>query len=353
MKSLTDCDVIAIASDEQAYISDFIHHYIYLGFSNIFIGINNTTDRTNDILELIKKKYSKIHIVDVNNSHKFGNQNQSYRQLFEIAQATTSSSYCLFVDIDEFWVAPPFATTVKSFLTNKPAFDCFSFQWVNCFTEKPFTYPLSPSPRKINSHVKSMISYDSDPIELRCHAPILRSRPTIRTFVGNSTNNNYTTQEDQIIIDQKTGDPSIYQSKSNHSGFIFHRIQRSEIEYAYRLFKPHANEINSGKHFKSNRNGYQNLSSITYSKDFFSKILPCKELERYHESIRNFNLECNTLELIITARKSMCEEVVWEKLLAASQQTISREYSTMVKIFAGTRFHSWILKTLKTNKYIE
>ena len=46
------CDVLCIASDEAPYVHEFIHHYIYLGFKNIFIGTNNCSDNT---VEIIKK----------------------------------------------------------------------------------------------------------------------------------------------------------------------------------------------------------------------------------------------------------------------------------------------------------
>ena len=33
------CDVITVASNEGPYIAEFIHHYLYQGFSNLFIGL--------------------------------------------------------------------------------------------------------------------------------------------------------------------------------------------------------------------------------------------------------------------------------------------------------------------------
>ena len=52
------CDVITVASNEGPYIAEFIHHYLYQGFSNIFIGLNNdTSGQTGSIVELITKQY--------------------------------------------------------------------------------------------------------------------------------------------------------------------------------------------------------------------------------------------------------------------------------------------------------
>ena len=51
------CDVITVASNEGPYIAEFIHHYLYQGFSNIFIGLNNdTSGQTGSIVELITKQ---------------------------------------------------------------------------------------------------------------------------------------------------------------------------------------------------------------------------------------------------------------------------------------------------------
>jgi hypothetical protein len=52
------CDIITITGNEECYIAQFIHHYLYLGFSNIFI--NNCQDNTPAILKKIAKIYPKI-----------------------------------------------------------------------------------------------------------------------------------------------------------------------------------------------------------------------------------------------------------------------------------------------------
>ena len=35
------CDVICKAANEGAYITEFIHHHLLLGFRHLFIGVNN------------------------------------------------------------------------------------------------------------------------------------------------------------------------------------------------------------------------------------------------------------------------------------------------------------------------
>ena len=50
------CDAITIASNEGPYIAEFIHHYLFQGFSNIFIGLNNdSSGKTGPIIEAISR----------------------------------------------------------------------------------------------------------------------------------------------------------------------------------------------------------------------------------------------------------------------------------------------------------
>ncbi|MGB4699028.1 MAG: hypothetical protein WBH13_00695, partial [Parasynechococcus sp.] len=48
------CDLICVASNEGPYIAEFIHHYLYQGFSDIFVGLNNdSSGLTEPILKAI------------------------------------------------------------------------------------------------------------------------------------------------------------------------------------------------------------------------------------------------------------------------------------------------------------
>ena len=54
------CDIITITGNEECYIAQFIHHYLYLGFSNIFIGINNCLDNTPALLKKLPRYIRKF-----------------------------------------------------------------------------------------------------------------------------------------------------------------------------------------------------------------------------------------------------------------------------------------------------
>ena len=68
------CDVISIVSDEQAYIAEFVHHYLYLGFSNIYLGINNSSDRTYAIIHKISEKYKNVIPINVDKQFWLGHR---------------------------------------------------------------------------------------------------------------------------------------------------------------------------------------------------------------------------------------------------------------------------------------
>ena len=109
------CDVITVASNEGPYIAEFIHHYLYQGFSKIFIGLNNdTSGQTGSIVELITKQYPHVHLINTDQEHRQGQQRSSYCRLYDKASKISKSSHCMVVDVDESWVAYPLTPASRS-----------------------------------------------------------------------------------------------------------------------------------------------------------------------------------------------------------------------------------------------
>ena len=302
------------------------------------------SDQTEDILKLIRKIHPNIHYISVDEEIIHGRQSLCYRKLFELGKEVSNSAYCLFVDIEEFWVAKPFPKTINIFLEANPTFDCFSFQWVNCFNEDAFAYPLQDSAKKGNSHVKSMIGYSSEPVELRPHAPILKSKKIISSIIGDTINQNFSIKDDKIFINQKTINPSTASLGNKHQALIFHRIQRSELEYTHRLFKPHANADPTVSKFKTNRNGFRTPPIKRDLTEFYKSFLPKIEILRYHKSLQEFINTCGTKELVHQAQMSMSENVILGKILKIPRESLIRDKNTIERIFSGTRFIDYILK---------
>ena len=53
-KSKIKTKIVAVAKDEGAYFSEWIHHHLYLGFDAIDIYVNRTSDNS---LEILKKNF--------------------------------------------------------------------------------------------------------------------------------------------------------------------------------------------------------------------------------------------------------------------------------------------------------
>ena len=115
------CDVICIASNEGPYIAEFIHHYLYLGFSNIFIGLNNdSSGETGPIIQSIAERFPNIHLINTDQAHQNGKQRGSNCQLYSEAARISTSSHCMVVDVDEYWVTTPFSNKISDFLKEFP-----------------------------------------------------------------------------------------------------------------------------------------------------------------------------------------------------------------------------------------
>ena len=95
--------MITFASNEGPYIVEFIHHYLYQGFQNLFIGLkNDTSGQTGPIVAAIAKNYRQVHLIDTDQEHQLGKQRGSYCRLYEEASKVTTASHCMVVDVDEY-----------------------------------------------------------------------------------------------------------------------------------------------------------------------------------------------------------------------------------------------------------
>ena len=338
------CDVICIASDEAPYLHEFIHHYLFLGFSNIFIGINNSSDKTHDFALQLAADDPRIHVISTDDVHVELTQRSSYSKLYQYAASVTHSSYCLFVDVDEFWVAKPFPMNVEAYLQHFKDFDCLSCNWVNCFNEDQFSPPLSRGlDFRLKSSVKSFVAYQADLVELRCHAPVFRqSSARVIDAAGNP--------QDLIVTEigfEAPGAivPSEKQFYSeSFTSVVLHRHNRSVLEYSYRMFKPHANQVKyiGGKSdpipFKENRPGCNKITGTSISADFINTILPTDMKSDYYQSLENFIQASGVADEIEKARSQISDQEIKRRISELDQSTLLRCRSVWEKGFLGTPY---------------
>ena len=344
------CDVICIAANEGPYIHEFIHHYIYLGFKNIFVGVNNSEDQTLLILKKIREKYPQVHIVNVDPVVRPFMQWGCYHRLFDIALECSTSTHCLIVDIDEFWIADPFPTKINDFIRSQGHFDAFSFHWVEALDDILFDKPLSRKTKyKLSPWVKSLFSYETPVSRIGVHGPILNGDERDLTVrLGDSVNVN--TQESLHGVEVLGQSPNTTASSPEKDGqaWVIHRANRSEIEYSAKLFRPHANDDPNQVSLKSNRYGWEKQDShdplIT---NYIQGLIGKKELETYHQSLGQFENSCRIKNDINESRIPFSQDQVIEKINSIDISLLKRDSDIAFRAFNGTRFLNAISKRLE------
>lgn len=343
-----DCDVCCIASDEAEYIAEYVHHYLYLGFSNIFIGVNNTSDATREILSKICSVYRNVHVLDLDQTMSQFAQIGCYRELFDYGRKRSLSKYVLFVDVDEFWVADTFPRSVNSFIADNDPFDVYSFHWMCCIGEAQFSPPLTIAESySWDNHLKSMYSYEAEVYDLRCHSPLMIPSPGISLKMGVGFNTEVSLQLNGagcIDVHELADDYAASPMGVPGMAWIIHRIFRSELEYASRLFKPRADTYLEGTYFKSNRWGYPTPNPDEISLGYLRELLPESEVHEYHKSLQSFIIDLEIEPMIIAARARASEDAIQEMLKNVPAEVLRSDAQLMLSIFSGTRFHDWVVQ---------
>ena len=338
------CDVLCIASDEAPYIHEFIHHYIYLGFKNIFIGTNNCSDNTVEIIKKINTHFPQVQAINVDNTIDKFRQWGCYHRLFDIAIETTTSQHCLIVDVDEFWIADPFPLNIDDFIKQQPHFDAFSFHWVIAFDDETFSKPFGSDVAYVKDPwVKSLVNYTSPIYRIGVHGPnfnLNEQEAVVR--IGSKVNVNIEKNLEGISVTGMCSDPTASTQDMDQQAWIAHRAYRSEIEYSSKLFKVHANDDTSQVGFKSNRYGWNSRKNFRVREDlmndYIDKIMPADEVKKYHQSLDQFTLLTGISKDLKNAREAISEEKILENISLVSPEILSRDAELIKQIFRGTRF---------------
>ena len=339
------CDVIAIAGNEAAYITRFIHHYLALGFANIFIGINNCTDETVKITKKIAMIYSNVHLFNTDQPQKKYRQTGSYAALLLAASEVSQSSHCLIVDIDEYWFSSKISTTISDYLAQLNPFDIMFINWLCSYGQTYSQCIMDLNHAKIllkKRQGKSLFSYSLALHALRPHVPAPEDSTAIK-LVNN--------KGEIIRIKHNPQKPKQFpqsiQSKNNllpndtnshkSTSWILHQIVRSELEYSLKLFQPRVSKEPSP--FRDNRKGWLMPKEQPNIPNFFRRILSEQSFQNgYRRSYENFLTTCKINKLVTSAQSRINERAITNKINHISKTTIHNHQSTWRKTFKGTRF---------------
>jgi hypothetical protein len=315
--------IVAIAKDEAAYIPEWVHHHLYFGFDAIEIHINRTTDNSADILDEICKQYPNVSWdyadwVDMCPGEA-ATQIQFVvyaKALFE-ARKSGEFSHILFLDIDEFWCPQDYSMSIQDYIGLLPGSSAIFFEWLNDLGDLP---TFSPVPQNIEGNLsplgKTLLPVDVVIKELRHHVPLL---------TGNARH---------VLADGTTFKPRERQVQALDAefsflkqAFIYHRANRSVIEYVSLLFRGRpGNDFN----YKNNRTGLPGPRKRNCGVDF-----PSQAYEKLQVSYQQFKAkrvsqyQLQRAQEFVISRYNLSIENIGSALVS--------HYRDMLKIFFGVK----------------
>lgn len=309
---MTKVKVVAIAKDESAYLPEWIFHHLYFGFDSIDIYVNNTSDRSLELSDMLSD-FRNVNFLD--GDEIFSNFTHPQRVVYSLAllQAKEDGfTHVIFLDIDEFWTPLDFTTDIKHCLNTIDA-DIISFEWFNKFDHEEFSPAIELEMLgEHHSLVKSILSLKHDYEKIDIH----NSECSDAVYkLADGTEGVYVNNNQHVVLDDKPLKPY----------FITHRMFRSQLEYVSLLGRGRPTSTSS---FKDNRNGYnqvnKEIKTVLISETGFCEYVN-KRTEFFEKYITDSYLN-DSIDFV----KSRYQQVV-DKIESASLH----ELSTLRKILKG------------------
>ncbi|WP_416305703.1 glycosyltransferase family 2 protein [Neptunicella sp. SCSIO 80796] len=282
--------IVAVAKDEAAYLPDWIHHHLYLGFDFIDVYVNRTTDNSLQMLNFINKTYPQVRGISADWIDTCPQEAQSnlqyivYAKAFEEAKVNDEADYILFLDIDEFWTPKSLRKSIQECIAENPHADTISFEWINEFGRDDAFLPLAQQIQgRINPLVKTLIKITAPVLKHRFHMPELDS--------GNS-----------VLVD---GQPFVRDAQLREGlhrdlqhlrpVMIIHRAFRSPMEYISLLNRGRPSDE---LQIKLNRGGYNECAGrevlFELNKDGYDKYI-----ESHSQFVQSMSFD----EMLVKARE--------------------------------------------------
>ena len=334
------CDVICKAANEGAYITEFIHHHLLLGFRHLFIGVNNdSSELTGRIVKRISRHYPNVHVLNTDRDHRRHGYLGSYCRLYETASRTTDSSHMLVIDVDEYWISTIPRQTISEYLAQQKPFQILSFNWINLRGGNAFTRPLDTASARASSSTefKSLFRYDQIVVEVKDHAPLVQSKRRERMLHRSADQTNLQAKQLKPWIKPRRSSPKT-PSTSRASAWILHRFIRSECEYAARLFQRKASSYSKPIPFKENRPGYQLGRDNPKIRAVLTAMQPPETGPETIPCLDAFISQCNLQGLIAEARQICDEQQIRQQISSLDPAVVNQHAAVWRRTFKGTRF---------------
>lgn len=314
--------LVAIAKDEGAYIPEWVHHHLFVGFDEIEIFINRTSDNSEEVLNAINTQYPNVtwDYADWIDScpveaHKHI-QFITYANAKYQCQKEGEYSHIFFLDIDEFLILDELTTSIHDLIKRFPADTPIAFEWLNDCT--PTAEAFSKMPQTLVGNlsplVKTLLPVDIIIKEFRHHLPVFKEQ--VNTMLVDQT---FFKPQEKV---KQALDPSVNSLKTS---FIYHRAHRSQYEYISLLYRGRPGDTFA---YKSNRRGYPQLTRKTRT-----VLLDEKAYFEYQASFKKF------INAIATDKLGEgAEQFVSDRYKASIDNLdihLSQDYPLMVRLFSG------------------
>ncbi|WOD06159.1 glycosyltransferase family 2 protein [Marinomonas sp. GJ51-6] len=245
----------AIAKDEAAYLPEWIFHHLSVGFDEIEILVNYTTDNTLDVLKKISDNFPVTYsVVDNSITDETGNfQRSAYKKI--LSNIDEDIDYLMFLDIDEFWSDSENVYDIKKVIEQYNFPEALAFQWgIKLETNELFDFAYSEVNEYIPSRfVKTIFKVNPSPDDVYVHKVDLQKGNYLFSTGEEFFSKNKAELEDDLFY---PGELSRY--------FVSHRVYRSELEYVSLLGRgrPRNYDDSPAKMtLKNNRFGYKKTST--------------------------------------------------------------------------------------------
>lgn len=313
--------LVAIAKDESAYFPEWVMHHLSMGFDSIHIYINRSSDNSQCVLDKIcesnpQVSYESVDWIDAAGSVAAQRlQFISYAMAFNQIKQEGVYSHICFLDIDEFWIHQDPDTTVHDFINQLSTTDVIFLEWL---VDYPDPTPFSALSHCLTGHLSSLgkciLPTAIDIEQIHLHLPTFKGQTNVILADGKA-----------FVSASKNRQSLAEQFNSLKPCFIFHRANRSQLEYISLSLR---GRPSSEFPFKENRNGLPDKN-----KQKIQLELAQSRLNHQSESLQTFIDKCDLNKEILVSREFVNKR--YNKAIEYVKSIIETEYDVLIRIFAG------------------
>ena len=263
--------LVAAASNEAAYVVDWVFHHLHFGFAPLLVYVNRSQDGTEAILRKLAETVPELRVTNIDDVDTDTNGQAPQRTAFERAIARMKSEqgkddYTMLADIDEFWTPADFTSTIQQVLVAAGLPASATFNWFQ-LTSDTVAFGPTFAPQITGVHHKLVKAAFRSRLWLR-HFNMHGVRPMLPRRIWNASGGRITA---------KTWFETPEAPDNHGTAFITHRLYRSPLEYLAILGRGRSDF--PGLLFKDNRFGYHDL--IHRDRTEVTFLLPARQLQDY------------------------------------------------------------------------